>query len=70
VAYGQIGVIQGVAGHFTYYVILTEFGFLPALTFGLRSDWEDISINDLEDSYGQEWVSHCGIMYQTLILHF
>ena len=54
-AYGQIGMIQASAGFFVYFVILAENGFLPADLFGLRRSWDSIAINDLEDSYGQEW---------------
>merc|ERR1719330_373562 len=54
-AYGQIGMIQASAGFFVYFVILAENGFLPGRLFGLRKEWDSIAINDLEDSYGQEW---------------
>merc|ERR1712062_442457 len=54
-AYGQIGMIQASAGFFVYFVILAENGFLPRHLFGLRKQWDSIAINDLEDSYGQEW---------------
>jgi sodium/potassium-transporting ATPase subunit alpha len=54
-AYGQIGMIQASAGFFVYFVILAENGFLPGRLFGLRRAWDSIGINDLEDSYGQEW---------------
>jgi len=54
-AYGQIGMIQMSAGFFVYFVILAENGFLPGKLFGLRKAWDSIAINDLEDSYGQEW---------------
>uniref|UniRef100_A0AAR2LAJ9 Sodium/potassium-transporting ATPase subunit alpha n=1 Tax=Pygocentrus nattereri TaxID=42514 RepID=A0AAR2LAJ9_PYGNA len=54
-AYGQIGMMQAAAGFFTYFVILAENGFLPSYLFGLRIDWDDKYLNDLEDSYGQEW---------------
>jgi sodium/potassium-transporting ATPase subunit alpha len=57
-AYAQIGIIEFFAGIYVYYIIMAEYGFLPQMLFGLRVDWEDNSINDLEDSYGQEWVSH------------
>merc|ERR1719515_537226 len=40
-AYGQIGMIQASAGFFVY--------------FGIRKKWDSQAINDLEDSYGQEW---------------
>ena len=53
--YGQIGMIQAAAGFFAYFVILAENGFLPDRVFGLRKKWDSKAINDLEDSYGQEW---------------
>ncbi|XP_061573127.1 sodium/potassium-transporting ATPase subunit alpha-3b isoform X2 [Cololabis saira] len=55
IAYGQIGMIQALGGFFTYFVILAENGFLPSKLVGLRINWDDRSMNDLEDSYGQEW---------------
>merc|ERR1711884_548556 len=54
-AYGQIGMIQASAGFFVYFVILAENGFWPSRLFGLRRQWDSIAVNDLEDSYGQEW---------------
>merc|ERR1719414_896808 len=54
-AYGQIGMIQASAGFFVYFVILCENGFLPWDLLGLRKAWDSLAINDLEDSYGQEW---------------
>ena len=57
VSYGQIGMIQAAAGFFTYFVIMTESGFTPDYIFGLREAWDSKAINDLPDSYGQEWVS-------------
>ncbi|XP_076153173.1 sodium/potassium-transporting ATPase subunit alpha-1-like isoform X2 [Alosa pseudoharengus] len=54
-AYGQIGMIQALAGFFTYFVILAENGFLPSTLLGIRQEWDDKFINDLEDSYGQQW---------------
>ena len=35
---------------------MAETGFMPSLLFGLRTSWESKAINDLPDSYGQEWV--------------
>lgn len=57
-AYGQIGMIQALAGFFTYFVIMAENGFLPPFLFGLRETWDSKAINDLTDSYGQEWTYH------------
>lgn len=56
-AYGQIGMIQAAAGFFVYFVIMAENGFLPLYLFGIRKQWDSKAINDLTDSYGQEWVS-------------
>lgn len=54
-SYGLVGVIQAVAGFFMYVVIMAEHGFLPHTLIGLRNDWENQGINDLKDSYRQEW---------------
>merc|ERR1712106_1306735 len=54
-AYGQIGMIQASAGFFVYFAILCENGFWPSRLFGLRRAWDSAAVNDLEDSYGQEW---------------
>eukprot|EP00090_Calanus_glacialis_P021707 TRINITY_DN334_c0_g1_i1.p1 TRINITY_DN334_c0_g1~~TRINITY_DN334_c0_g1_i1.p1 ORF type:complete len:1006 (-),score=259.03 TRINITY_DN334_c0_g1_i1:216-3233(-) len=54
-AYGQIGMIQASAGFFVYTVILCENGFWPTRLLGLRRAWDSQAVNDLEDSYGQEW---------------
>merc|ERR1712073_44245 len=54
-AYGMIGMIQASAGFFVYLVILAENGFLPGKLFGIRRSWDSAAVNDLEDSYGQEW---------------
>lgn len=56
-AYGQIGMIQSFAGMFAYFVIMAENGFLPGRLIGLRREWDSTSMNDLQDNYGQEWVS-------------
>lgn len=54
--YGQIGVIQAAAGFLTYFVIMAESGFWPSTLLGIRSKWDSKTCNDLQDSYGQEWV--------------
>jgi len=55
-AYGQIGMIQASAGFFVYFVIMAENGFRPEKLFGIRKNWDSRAVNDLQDSYGQEWV--------------
>jgi sodium/potassium-transporting ATPase subunit alpha len=54
-AYGQIGMIQASAGFFVYFVIMAENGFWPSKLLGIRMQWDSHAVNDLEDSYGQEW---------------
>ncbi|XP_058885082.1 sodium/potassium-transporting ATPase subunit alpha-1-like [Acipenser ruthenus] len=54
-AYGQLGMISALGGFFTYFVILADNGFLPLRLLGIRIEWEDKSLSDLEDSYGQQW---------------
>lgn len=54
-AYGQIGMMQASAGFFTYFVIMAENGFFPSYLFGIRRQWDSKAINDLPDSYGQDW---------------
>merc|ERR1719263_2122545 len=51
----MIGVIQATAGFFTYFVLMSANGYMPYILFGLREDWDDDTIDDLRDSYGQEW---------------
>lgn len=55
VAYTQIGVIEAAAGFFSYFVIMAQNGWMPARLFGIRKYWDSDVINDLVDSYGQEW---------------
>lgn len=50
------GMIQALGGFFSYFVILAENGFLPSNLVGIRLNWDDRTVNDLEDSYGQQWV--------------
>ncbi|CAG10197.1 unnamed protein product, partial [Tetraodon nigroviridis] len=56
IAYGQIGMIQALGGFFTYFVIMAQNGFWPSYLLGIRLNWDDHSVNDLEDSYGQQWI--------------
>lgn len=54
-SYWQIGVMQAAAGFFVYAVIMMESGFWVSRLISIRVYWESKAINDLEDSYGQEW---------------
>ncbi|KAL3887086.1 hypothetical protein ACJMK2_027042 [Sinanodonta woodiana] len=54
-AYAQIGMIESAAGFFVYFVVLGESGFWPSRIYGIREQWDSPAIQDLQDSYGQEW---------------
>lgn len=51
------GMIQALAGFFTYLVVMAENGFKPLDLLDIRLSWDDPFLNNLEDSYGQQWVS-------------
>ena len=53
--YGQIGIIEASGGFLGYLVCFAECGFWPSRLIGIRPYWDSDSINDLRDSYGQEW---------------
>lgn len=55
-AWGQIGLLQVTAGFFTWVVVMADNGFWPSRLVGIRKAWDAAAINDLADSYGQEWV--------------
>jgi sodium/potassium-transporting ATPase subunit alpha len=54
-AYGQIGMIQALSGFFVYFTVMAENGFWPQRLLGLRQQWDSAAVNDLTDSYGQQW---------------
>ncbi len=56
-SYGQLGAIEAAAGFFAFFVVLGQNGFLPLRLIGIQGQWDSKSVNDLMDSYGQEWVS-------------
>lgn len=43
-AYLQIGVMQALAGFFTYMVVLNDYGYTPRILMGTGLDWEDRSL--------------------------
>ncbi|KAM4702612.1 potassium-transporting ATPase alpha chain 2 [Rhinophrynus dorsalis] len=57
-AYLQIGIIQSVGAFLNYFTVMAEQGFLPYTLIGIRIPWEKTDIQELEDSYGQEWTFH------------
>ncbi|KAH0631374.1 hypothetical protein JD844_005673 [Phrynosoma platyrhinos] len=54
-SYFQIGAIQSFAGFTDYFTAMAQEGWYPLKCVGLRADWENDHLQDLEDSYGQQW---------------
>lgn len=55
--------MQATAGFFTYFVIMAENGFWPTDLLNLRFLWDNKYVNDVEDSYGQQWVSVSKLLF-------
>ena len=43
-AYFQIGIMQVLAGFFTYLIVLNDYGYSPRILMGLGADWEDAPV--------------------------
>lgn len=56
-SYGMIGVLESLGAFFAWFVCMAQCGFWPHYLLNLREKWESPAINDLPDSYGQEWVT-------------
>lgn len=54
-AYGHIGMIQAFAVFVTYFYVMAIHGFFWDTLLFSRKKWENRYVNDLVDSYGQEW---------------
>ncbi|XP_036600930.1 potassium-transporting ATPase alpha chain 2 [Trichosurus vulpecula] len=57
-SYLHIGILQSLGAFLAYFIVYAEQGFKPIQLIFLRSEWENDNINDLEDSYGQEWTRY------------
>lgn len=56
-AFLQVGIIGVLSSMFIYFVILSENGFMPSRIIDIDStQWNSPAINDLVDSFNQEWV--------------
>ena len=77
---GQVGLVQAASGFFTYFVIMAENGFWPSRLLNLRTYWESRAINDLRDSYDQEWTyedrkhleyaCHAGFFFSVVVVQW
>ncbi|XP_060522051.1 sodium/potassium-transporting ATPase subunit alpha-like [Cylas formicarius] len=54
-SYFQIGMIQVCSAFACYFYTMAQYGFFWDRLIGIRKEWEDRTVNDLVDSYGQEW---------------
>ncbi|KAG9511174.1 hypothetical protein GZH46_00258, partial [Fragariocoptes setiger] len=54
-AYGQIGVIQALAGFFTYFVIMAENGWMWHDLMNIRVKWDSKAGPELPDSFQRSW---------------
>ncbi|KHJ79730.1 cation transporting ATPase [Oesophagostomum dentatum] len=54
-SYLQVGVFQMFAGFITYFAIMMGHGWLPMDLIQKRELWDCETLNDLEDSFGQQW---------------
>uniref|UniRef100_F1LF85 Sodium/potassium-transporting ATPase subunit alpha n=1 Tax=Ascaris suum TaxID=6253 RepID=F1LF85_ASCSU len=76
-SYLQIGVMQAASAFMTYFFIMGFHGFLPSHLIYLRKQWDNKNINDLEDSFGQQWtyqsrkeLEHCchGAFFYSIVV--
>ncbi|XP_076455702.1 sodium/potassium-transporting ATPase subunit alpha-3-like [Babylonia areolata] len=54
-SYGQIGMMQALGGFYAWILAFGQSGFLIRDLTGIRTKWDSDAVNDLEDSYGQNW---------------
>lgn len=57
VAFITVGLLEACAVGLAFIAYMLFNGFLPGFLLGLSVRWYDDSVNDLVDSYGQEWAS-------------
>ncbi|XP_049637598.1 potassium-transporting ATPase alpha chain 2 [Suncus etruscus] len=57
-SYLHIGLMQALGAFVVYFTVYAQEGFWPSSLLHLRVEWEKDHVNDLEDSYGQEWTRY------------
>lgn len=57
-SYLHIGLIQSLGAFLVYFTVYAQEGFRPSFLLNLRVAWEQNYVNDLEDSYGQQWTCY------------
>lgn len=61
------GLMQAVGAFVAYFTVYAQEGFKPSILINIRVEWEDSNVNDLEDSYGQQWVREGGSAFKVLL---
>eukprot|EP00005_Dracoamoeba_jomungandri_P007697 CAMPEP_0174274970 /NCGR_PEP_ID=MMETSP0439-20130205/59574_1 /TAXON_ID=0 /ORGANISM="Stereomyxa ramosa, Strain Chinc5" /LENGTH=958 /DNA_ID=CAMNT_0015367039 /DNA_START=37 /DNA_END=2910 /DNA_ORIENTATION=+ len=69
-SYLQIGVIQALAGMYTYFIVMNDYGFAPNELINKAADYEDSDIDDFEtddgiydSSYREDVLAHAQTAY-------
>nr|KAF6372967.1 ATPase H+/K+ transporting non-gastric alpha2 subunit [Pipistrellus kuhlii] len=57
-SYLHIGLMQSLGAFLVYFTVYAQEGFRPSTLINLRVEWEKDFVNNLEDSYGQEWTRY------------
>ncbi|NP_001166387.1 potassium-transporting ATPase alpha chain 2 [Cavia porcellus] len=57
-SYLHIGLMQALGAFLVYFTVYAQQGFWPTSLIQLRVKWEQDYVNDLEDSYGQQWTRY------------
>ncbi|XP_065649793.1 sodium/potassium-transporting ATPase subunit alpha-like isoform X5 [Hydra vulgaris] len=57
-SYAIRGVIESFGAFLSYFIVYGQNGFWPLYLIGLRSKWDDKTLNNVVDSYGNEWTYH------------
>ncbi|XP_021092056.1 potassium-transporting ATPase alpha chain 2 isoform X1 [Heterocephalus glaber] len=57
-SYLHIGLMQALGAFLVYFTVYAQQGFWPTSLINLRVRWEKDELNDVEDSYGQEWTRY------------
>lgn len=63
-----LGLMQAVGAFVVYFTVYAQEGFKPSFLINIRVEWENSNVNDLEDSYGQQWVREGGSAFKVLLL--
>ena len=67
-SYGQVWMIQAMAGFYSWIVAMAKKFFIIRDLINIRQLWDSPTVNDLEDSYGENCVLHLYAMSCTSVV--